>query len=338
MSITAQNYCLYIIYALNNKFMYVYNFQDIGDYLREQAAHHRLLSPLLKSAMTTPITHDFRFLSAITHETDIDEYSARKAFRKANRYKNGAKNPIIVDKDGVRLKEIDVDHLYNTDSHHTHLWFRFRPNPALDAICGETIGYLRAFVLAVQPKHFTGMVPITARKKLEGINSIAELSELIKSGQYPLSHDEIEAAKNTRLVPDEEKKNLVRHIGNLSDRCFLLQITTIRGMKNAGQKAENCLGWRRLPDGREPHKTRVLKPDRWLYFSVRDADNESLITFGVDVRRGKIIYEGNQSQPVSDRHHHLIEEALDLIHQAHPQINDNARQYRPYGIYNHHRL
>ena len=116
-------------------------------------------------------------------------------------------------------------------------------------------------------------------------------------------------------------------------------------MKNAGKNANNCLGSMIRPSKDWPHRERVKSPDHWLYFSIRDENNRSVITISVNVKHEKIAWEGNAEQPVKAEDHEmweLLTPALDEIKQRFISNSapspKNTQKRKPYGSFGTFRL
>jgi hypothetical protein len=267
----------------------IINEYDIDRYLRKKGEGIPHLSDLLISAIKIPLMNTPQLLIQIKDENEIPTENLKRKFRKANQRK----------------------------------WYKFIPHDHIDELIQGTGKWLVKFLISNQDD-FKGMVRIESHKKLKTFKSLTDLQSAIQNGSL-LSTREIETQKKIRLISDEESKNLVQFETMLDEQCFLIRINTIRGMKNA----QNCLGANRLPDGTEPHKSRVLKPEQWLYFSIRDPDNRSIATIGIDARRGTISVEGNGQKPVTGSAEHLVLEAIKHIQTAYPEAVKNYRQ--PYG-------
>ncbi len=253
---------------------------------------HRELKLLLRLAFLHPLKNDPRYLAPITNPDELQSKSLKEEF---NRRRDEP-------------------------------WFFFAPNDELNEIVTELSNWLMNEIYPMR-RNYSGTVRTEIRRKMSSFSSISKATAMM--GGPVLTPEEFEDALHKRLVPDEERKEDIEWIADLPGRHFLAQIKSAQGMINAGKNAGNCLGSLKFPlRARTPHRERVLFPDRWLYFSIRDADNKSVVTIGVEVREGRIHMQGNNEQPIAREHRTLAEEAYDIIRRRFLELD---RAKRPYG-------
>ncbi len=218
-----------------------------------------------------------------------------------------------------------VKHKFNQRS---EPWFKFTPSEDLDFKVQRIADWISEF-LDFAGNQYNGGIRMDARAKAKAIKSIEEA--LRKTNQRFLNEDEYEAAYHKRIIRKDEQEGDIEHISELHARCHLYRIVTPRGADIAGRKAKNCLGDSQMPDGSVPVRILVKNPENDQFYTARDPDGKSLFTIGVHIPHGKIWAHGNgrgfPSPPVPDHAYHLLEQAVDIIHERLPQLRHN----RPYG-------
>ena len=91
-------------------------------------------------------------------------------------------------------------------------------------------------------------------------------------------------------------------------------------MINAGKKAQNCLGSKKIPAPDFPHRYRV-KSKRFLYFQVRDPDNNSVMTIAANFDLNTIEIEGNAQRNVMPEHEEIAYEAINFLRDKYPTLD-----------------
>jgi len=208
-------------------------------------------------------------------------------------------------------------------------WYFFKPYQGLDKVTKDASEWLTESLESIG-RDYAGVIKALAHDRVRKIKTLDDLVLAMESNL--LSQDEINYYWDRRIIPDEEFRNHIRHEHSLKGRNNLIRILTPKGMMSAGKNAQNCLGFNNLPNNLISHKKRVLKPREWLYFSIRDADNRSVATILLNVRRGTLTVEGNAQKPVPDSVDHLVFEAIDYIEKQYPHAVKNY-QYRSHRYY-----
>ncbi len=255
---------------------------------------------LLRDALLDNIFEDRRYHKPVRHLNDLPSRRLRKKFSKSQ-----------------------------------NIWYIFSADEALASQIKQISSWLESEIERMGETYNT-RAKQAVKTKIRRLKSIEDVMALC--GQSLLTDQEIQNALSQRTVSNEELAGHIRHVCNLPRRHTLIQIITPKGMVNAGRNAKNCLGSLIRPDKNWPHRTRVKSPERWLYFSIRDEDNHSIVTIGVNVQKGKFVWEGNKEQEIrSDDHetYALITPAIEEIKQRFPHIGKEQQpdRKRPYGSF-----
>lgn len=279
----------------------------------------------LQAALVNNLLKDKRYLSLVENPNDLPSEKLKKKFRNKSRAANQEnanskrqKKPITPSKRGQKRAR----KMARED------WYLFKETPLLSENINRFAAWLEREFMQI-PDDRSRLIRRAVLNKLGKHRSIDAAFEQI--GHPLITEREIAQALTERTVTPEEKKQQMRHIASLGEGYNLFQIMTANGMIEAGEKAHNCLGSKKLPLNSTPHRYRVLKPDRWLYFTIRDADNHSVATIGVDRKYGKVSYEGNHQEPLHDEYYPFIATAKNAIQQLYPDVITK----RPYGTYQH---
>ena len=262
----------------------IINQRDITTYIAKNSGGYQPTSELMQAILLGPIKRDPRFFVTATIN-DLSSKTLRQKFKRAS-----------------------------------NVWRRFNPTKELDEIIARAQPWVHEFVRCLGPD-YNGIIRLAALNRAKSINSISCLERSLNQPYLP--QDFVNALWDMRLIPEEEKKKHVQFESSLRGRHYLVRLKSLRGAQNEGKNAQNCLGYNKLPENREPHKYRVLRPEEWLYFSVRNPDNRSIMTIAVDVKKGFIVAEGTKNMPVSKDQQHLMTEATAYILTAYPSASKN---------------
>ena len=198
-------------------------------------------------------------------------------------------------------------------------WYAFEPNKEVSKILSGFVQWLEDEFTRI-----TSDVRGHAEKQLYKLRTLDDIAAFMQSPL--LTPEEIELQRNQRQIPQEEQHRHIRFMMEFPNKAVLVHIQTKKGMIMAGKNADNCLGSTKLPKRSIPHRFRVNHPDRWLYFSIRDKNNKSLLTIGVDVETGKFSYERNKQNPIQPEDWELLTPAKEKIMESFPALQ-NARPH-----------
>jgi hypothetical protein len=278
--------------------MKVVNTGDIGHIIGRYAGRDEAVRELMQAAFINTLQKDPAFLKTVE---DVSEIPSKKL---ARRFKRAAS---------------------------PSGWYRFESNSGLEIIMEQTCLWFMKFV-SDTGRNYSGAVAEEAHKKLHRAKSVRDVSRLIVNGPL-LSADEIEHLKKTRKKPLEEFHQHIQHEASLSGRHELFRITDREGLKKAAQNADNCLWDNHFQNSNyQPHKQRFKQPERWLYYTVRDADNRSVLTLLIDKKHNEIQAYPNGREhpppPFTALQYALREEAeiilRDRIHELSPATSSES--------------
>lgn len=286
-------YNLYIIYYN----MKILEKQDIRKFLSGFAGRDQLLNDLLNETLYGPLQRDKSALAEVL-ELDADQ------------------SPYLSKK-------------YNQRS---QPWYRFIPTPELRSSAMIITSWLMDEVGRIGYENINGPVSVALRGRLRAFKSLEHVLHIAQS-KTPLFHqEELRAIMEQRDICREEKIKNIRHVCTFAGRHNLFQIITSSGMDNAGKLAENCLGNPKQPSPDFPHRKRVLHPDKWQYFSLRDPGGKSVITFMVDFANTNISYEGNKMRNVPKHAEKYIGMVCGYIYDRYPGLIPQTTQSGYYGM------
>ena len=102
-------------------------------------------------------------------------------------------------------------------------------------------------------------------------------------------------------------------------------------MKIAGRKAQNCLKSTQQPDPALPHKERVNYPGYWRYFTVRDADNNAVMTVMIDFHLRRVEFERTDMRNLTPLEEELWSETQEALSSDYPELFGHNAHMGYYG-------
>lgn len=237
--------------------------QDIKKFLSLHAGRDELLLEFLNLALYGPLQWDRRYLEEVESLKDDA-------------------NPTLVKKFNNRAEP----------------WFRLSPTTELGRSIKTISAWLMDMMTEVGYDNINGPVKSAISGKLKSIRSLDEALSYASGKRTLFPNESIGILVAQRTITKEEQLGFIKHVLPLPGRHNLYQIVTPAGMDHAGKLAENCLRNPKQPDPDMPHRRRVLSPDHWQYYSIRDPDNKSVATLMVDFEKREISYEGNKMRNI----------------------------------------
>lgn len=240
-------------------------------------------------------------------------------------------------RDMLALKEIvalDPDkplHLTKKFNQRSQPWYRFDPTPELRSKVIVVTSWLMGEIGHIGYENISGPVDVALRGKLRAFKELDDVLRFAQKGTHFFSERDLEKLVAERIIMRDEKIGNIEHVASFPGRHNLFRIVTPAGMENAAKLAGNCLGNPKQPSPDFPHRKRVLHPGEWQYYSLRDPDGKSVITFMVDFSKPSIEYEGNKMLNVPKHAEKYIGMFCEHIYKNYPAIAPRTESLGYYG-------